>query len=95
MEHAEVPSMTREQMLETWVHIYARAILKNCFYLFADHDLAQDTMQDTFMKAWKYIGNTNHLAIQNEKAWLQICIECYLQSFFLIESNVHSSRSPP
>ena len=70
MEHTEVPSMTREQMLETWVHIYARAILKNCFYLFADHDLAQDTMQDTFMKAWKYIGNTNHSAIRNEKAWL-------------------------
>ena len=43
---------------------------ENLFYLFADHDLTQDTMQDTFMKAWKYIGNTTHLAIQNEKAWL-------------------------
>ena len=31
MEHAEVPSMDREQMLETWVHTYARAILKTCF----------------------------------------------------------------
>ena len=70
MEHAEVPSMTREQMLETWVHTYAGAILKTCFIYLADHDLAQDAMQDTFMKAWKYMGNTNHSAIQNEKAWL-------------------------
>ena len=70
MEHAEVPSMTREQMLETWVHTYAGAILKTCFIYLADHDLAQDAMQDTFMKAWKYMGNTSHSVIQNEKAWL-------------------------
>ena len=70
MERAAVPSMTREQILETWVHTYAGAILKTCFIYLADHDLAQDAMQDTFMKAWKYIGNTYHSSIQNEKAWL-------------------------
>ena len=70
MEHAAVPSMTREQILETWVHAYAGAILKACFIYLADHDLAQDAMQDTFMKAWKYIERENPASIRNEKAWL-------------------------
>ena len=47
MEHAAVPSMSREQILETWVHTYAGAILKTCFIYLADHDLAQDAMQHT------------------------------------------------
>ena len=70
MEHAAVPSMAREQILETWVHTYAGAILKTCFIYLADHDLAQDAMQDTFMKAWKYLGRENPSSIRNEKAWL-------------------------
>ena len=70
MERAAVPSMTREQILETWVHTYAGAILKTCFIYLADHDLAQDAMQDTFMKAWKYMERNGASSIQNEKAWL-------------------------
>ena len=64
------PGMTRGQLLETWVHTYAGAILKTCFIYLADHDLAQDAMQDTFMKAWKYIERNSASSIQNEKAWL-------------------------
>ena len=70
MERAAVPSMTREQILETWVHTYAGVILKTCFIYLADHDLAQDAMQDTFIKAWKYMEKNNPSSIQNEKAWL-------------------------
>lgn len=70
MERAAVPSMTREQILETWVHTYAGAILKTCFIYLADHDLAQDAMQDTFMKAWKYLERNHPSSIWNEKAWL-------------------------
>ena len=70
MERAEVPSMTREQILETWVHTYAGVILKTCFIYLADHDLAQDAMQDTFIKAWKYMERNSASSIRNEKAWL-------------------------
>lgn len=70
MERAAVPSMTREQILETWVHTYAGAILKTCFIYLADHDLAQDAMQDTFLKAWKYMERNSASSIRNEKAWL-------------------------
>ena len=70
MERAAAPSMAREQILETWVQTYAGAILKTCFIFLADHDLAQDAMQDTFMKAWKYLECNNPSTIQNEKAWL-------------------------
>ena len=70
MEHAAVPRMTKEQLLETWGHAYAGAILKACFLYLADHDLAQDAMQDTFMKAWKQLGKMDQPPIQNQKAWL-------------------------
>ena len=70
MEHAAVPSMSREQTAESWVRAYAGAILKTCFLCLADHDLAQDAMQDTFMKAWKQLEKTDPAMIQNEKAWL-------------------------
>lgn len=70
MERAAVPGMTREQILETWVHTYAGAIKKTCFIYLADHDLAQDAMQDTFLKAWKYMERNSAPSIRNEKAWL-------------------------
>ncbi len=70
MERAAVPGMTREQILETWVHTYAGAIKKACFIYLADHDLAQDAMQDTFLKAWKYMERNSAPSIRNEKAWL-------------------------
>ena len=47
MERAAVPSMSREQILETWVYTYGGTVLKTCFIYLADHDLAQDAMQDS------------------------------------------------
>lgn len=70
MEHAAVPSMSKEQTAESWVRAYAGAILKTCFLYLADHDLAKDAMQDTFVKAWKQLDQSDPAAIRNEKAWL-------------------------
>lgn len=70
MEHAAAAGMAREQVLERWVRTYAGLILKTSFIYLADHDLAQDAMQDTFIKAWKYLAGTKDALIQNEKAWL-------------------------
>ncbi len=62
--------MSKERTAESWVRAYAGAILKTCFLYLADHELAQDAMQDTFMKAWKQLGKTDPTLIRNEKAWL-------------------------
>ena len=70
MEHAAVPSMSREQIMESWVSAYAGAILKTCFLCLADRELSQDAMQDTFIKAWKQLQKTDPAMIRNEKAWL-------------------------
>ena len=70
MEHAAVPSMSREQIMESWVHAYAGAVRKVCFLYLADRNLSQDAMQDTFMKAWKQLLKTDPALIQNQKAWL-------------------------
>ncbi|MBQ9300848.1 MAG: sigma-70 family RNA polymerase sigma factor [Clostridia bacterium] len=70
MERAADAGIAREQVLERWVKTYAGLILKTSFIYLADHDLAQDAMQDTFIKAWKYLAGTGEPLIQNEKAWL-------------------------
>ena len=75
MEHAAVPSMSREQIMEGWVSAYAGAILKTCFLYLADHDLAQDAMQDTFLKAYRNMDSFRGKS--SEKTWLiRIAINC-------------------
>ena len=68
MEHAAVPGMA--EALEDWVHLYAGEIVKLCYLDLADADLSQDAMQDTFLKAWKYLQKHPGFHPANEKAWL-------------------------
>ncbi len=68
MEHAAVPGMA--ETLEEWVHQYAGEITKLCFLQLADANSAQDAMQDTFLKAWKYLQKHPGFCPGNDKAWL-------------------------
>lgn len=70
MEHAAVPGMSKERMLESWVQAYAPMIVKTCFLCLKDRDQAQDAAQDTFLKAWKQLQKSDPAVIRNHKAWL-------------------------
>ena len=70
MDHAEVPGMNREQRLGRWIDLYSDQILKTCCLYLSDQHQAEDALQDTWIKAWKYMGEFERKAITNEKAWL-------------------------
>lgn len=67
MGNAEVPGVNHQQQLEQWIARYADAILRVCFIYLRDVSQAEDAVQDTFIKAWRHIGQWNG---QGEKAWL-------------------------
>lgn len=47
---------------------YADAIFRHCFLRVYDRELAKDIMQETFMKAWKYMATGNK--VDNVRALL-------------------------
>ena len=46
----------REERLRGWIAQYSDAILKTCFLILSDRSQAEDAMQDTFLKAWRHMG---------------------------------------
>ena len=70
MGHVEVPGMDREQRLSRWIDLYSDQILKTCCLYLSDQSQAEDVLQDTWIKAWKYMGDFERKEIANEKAWL-------------------------
>ena len=70
MEQAAVPSAVREERLEQWINDYSDDLLRICFLYLSDRHLAQDALQDTFLKAWKSMAQFEKKQIRSEKAWL-------------------------
>ena len=70
MERAEVRGMTREERLSRWVETYSDAILRTCFLYLSDQAQAEDALQDTWIKAWRHMGDYERKDIVSDKAWL-------------------------
>lgn len=70
MEHAAVPGTTQEQRLSQWVEQYSDTLLRTCFLYLSDRAMAEDALQDTFIKAWQHMEEFDHQPLRNEKAWL-------------------------
>ena len=82
MERAVVPSMDREERLRCWIDAYSDAILRTCFLYLSDQAQAEDALQDTWVKAWRYMGEYERKGVQNDKA-----IKLYLKFGFNIISH--------
>lgn len=67
MEFASVPS---ENRLREWISRYSDDVLRTCFVLLSDQSLAEDAMQDTFMKAWKAMSQFEGRENASPKTWL-------------------------
>ena len=70
MMSAAVPSAVRQERLECWVCEYSDALLRTCYLCLGDTGLAEDALQETFLKAWKAMGNYERSHIRSDKAWL-------------------------
>lgn len=62
---ALVPGFTEEDMIRL-IDSYSGILLGVCTLMLSDRYMAQDMVQETFLKAWKH----RHIPKSNEKAWL-------------------------
>lgn len=74
MDSALVPGAelmeTAEMKLERWMDSYGNAVFHACFVCLSDSQLAEDAMQDTFVKAWRNMEKFRNGRAGSEKAWL-------------------------
>lgn len=87
MDDAVVPSAVQEQKLERLISLYADVVLRICFVYLVDKTQAQDAMQDTFIKAWRYLVRPGAPAVDDEKSWLtriaiNVCHDYYRSKWF-------------
>ena len=103
MRRALVPgaSESPEEKLERWMKEYGDAVLHTCFVCLSDAHLAEDAMQDTFVKAWRSMKRFVNRGGGSEKAWLmRIAVNTcrdYRRSIWFRRINLHGEmdRLPP
>ncbi len=67
---AAVPGADRTLRLEQWIAMYSDAVLRTCFVCLSDASLAEDAMQDTFLRAWRSMDTFEGRNGCSEKTWL-------------------------
>lgn len=60
----------RDSVIEAWFTRYGDIVLRNCYVLLRDAQLAQDAMQETFFKAWQSLDRFENREGGSEKSWL-------------------------
>lgn len=65
MSIAPAPS---EVQLESWLTEYGDAVLRMCYLYLADRALAEDALQDTFVKVWR--GMNGRRNESSAKTWI-------------------------
>lgn len=63
-----VPGRENEPDINKLVLLYGNELLRMCFLYLKDMHLAEDALQDTFIKAFNCYGQFNGKS--NEKTWL-------------------------
>ena len=64
----------REQQFRSWVEEYRTELIRICIIHLSDYNLAEDAVQETFMKAWKGLNKFEGRNGCSPKTWL-IAIE--------------------
>lgn len=75
----------QEALLTRWVSHYSDPLLRLCFIQLKDWALAEDALQETFIKAWKAMPRYVENPVQNDKAWLS-------RIAFNVCHDIHRSR---
>lgn len=70
MGSAKVPGSAREAELARMMRTYSHQLVGLCTGLLRDPMLAQDVVQETFIKAYRYMDGFRGEREQSEKAWL-------------------------
>ena len=70
MNIASVPSDIREERLGAWLAEYGDAVLRMCYLYLEDRALAEDALQDTFIKAWRSMSRFEGRGGSSPKTWI-------------------------
>jgi len=70
MSDGSMPNAASIQQLEAWMACYGNGILRTCYLYLKDAALAQDAMQDTFVKAWQKMHTFEARNGSSVKTWL-------------------------
>lgn len=70
MDKAMTSSDVHHGTIERMMKQYGTSIYRMCLAYLRDRSLAEDAMQDTFLKAYKKLGTFRSFEQQGEKAWL-------------------------
>ncbi len=68
MNFVEVPNRVHEAELERIMTQYGSSLLRMCYLYLRDASLAEDAVQDTFLKACNKLGSFRHES--SEQSWL-------------------------
>lgn len=70
MNIASVPSDIQEAKLEAWLTEYGDEVLRMCYLYLADRTLAEDALQDTFVKVWRGMRSFEGRDGSSPKTWI-------------------------
>jgi len=67
--------VTREDRFESWMRAYEHDVLRTCLVLLCDRSLAEDALQETFLKVWRHMDSYAGRNQASVKTWiLTVCV---------------------
>ena len=70
MNITSVPSDIQAAKLEAWLTEYGDSVLRTCYLYLADRALAEDALQDTFVKVWRNMNRFEGRDGSSPKTWI-------------------------
>lgn len=62
--------MSREERFEAWMYAYERDVLRTCLVLLCDRSLAEDALQETFLKVWRHMNEYEGRNQASVRTWI-------------------------
>lgn len=70
VKSGSLPDSARQQTFERLMRDYEVAVLRTCFLCLSDRHLAEDALQDTFLKVWRSLHQFERRNGCTEKSWI-------------------------
>jgi len=62
--------MSKEDVFEGWMRLYEHDVLRTCLIFLADRGLAEDALQETFLKVWRHMDGYEGRHQASVKTWI-------------------------
>jgi len=62
--------MTREERFEAWMCAYEHDVLRTCLVILCDRSLAEDALQETFLKVWRHMDGYEGRNQATVRTWI-------------------------